>query len=366
MSALIFAALLLATSAWFLLPLAPALKELFRPTDAEPLTMVGQDSGDLMIFAEGFRNYLRNQVPEVVSTGVMTSAAADHLPDGTPFVHVNGRPEVLLEAADAQRFISQLVLASGPVQLPGGETFLLELYAHDTFTGGPGAVYRAILGESDVRIGEGSTVLRWVHAEHDLTIGDGSHLSSRASAVGEMRLGEGVRFSRVRATRIIVGADTPLPAGVPEPLLAGTMKMPRSARQERGFIRVGGDLAIPPGESVLGTLVVRGTLRLGANARISGSAKVHGACHLEAGAIVDGSLVCRGDIHLAKGCRVVGPVIADGDVWLGEGCSVGVPGHPASVAGADVVCGKGSQIYGAVTARVDGQTAAAEPVADAR
>jgi predicted acyltransferase (DUF342 family) len=365
-SALLFAVLLLGTAAWFLLPLTPALKELFRPSDAEPLTMVGQDSGDLMIFAEGFRNYLRSQVPEVVSTGVMKSGAADHLPDGTPFVHVNGRPEVLQEAADAQRLISQLVLASGPVQLPGGETFLLELYARDTFTGGPGAVYRAILGESDVRIGEGSTVLRWVHAEHNLTIGDGSHLSSRASAVGEMRLGEGVRFSRVRATRIIVGGENPLPPEIPAPLLAGTIKMPRSARQERGFIRVVGDLSIPPGASVLGTLVVRGTLRLGANARISGSAKVHGACHLETGAMVDGSLVCRSDIDLAKDCRVVGPVVADGDVRLGEGCSVGVPGHPASVVGADVVCETGSQIYGAVTARAVGQTAPARPAARAR
>jgi cytoskeletal protein CcmA (bactofilin family) len=360
---LAFLALLAVTLVWFLLPLIPALRELMAPSDAEPLTMVGQDAGDLTIFAEGFRNYVRRQLPELTSPGTSPEAvsgaltpAVGQLPDGTPVVHLNGRPEALNAIVSAERLVSHLVVTNSPVALPGGETFLLEIYAREDFQGGPDAVYRALLGEANVHLGIRSAVLRWIHAEGDLSVDDGSILSGRASAANVMRLGANVSFSRVRAERVIIGADEPLIPGNPAPLLTSTMKMPRSARRLRGFIRVDGDLDVPAGESLSGTVVVNGSLRLGAEARIAGSVKVHGAAVLESGAIIDGSLVCRGDIVLRTSARVIGPVIAEGEIQLHDAVVIGAPDHPASVIGATVQCWTNVQIFGSLSARNEGDT----------
>ena len=355
MTFVVFAALLAGTLLWFLAPLLPALRELARPSDAEPLTMVGQDAGDLPVFAEGFRAYLRRELPGFPSLG--TGEQPGQLLDGTPVAHLNGRLEALPELTTAERVVSRLVLANGAVSLPGGETFLLEVYARDTLAGGPGTVYRAILGERDIRLGTGSTILRWVHAEGDLTAGDDSLLGGRASAGGTIRLGTGVRFARLRATRIVTGDGEPAMRELPPPLVAGTMKLPRSARQIRGFVRVEGDLEIPADASVLGPLVVAGSLRTGPRARIAGSVKVHGTCEVGDGALIEGSLIARGDAWLRPGATILGTVVVEGAVSLGSGCTVGSPGRPASVAASRVNCQAGVVVHGAMSARDEGVVA---------
>jgi hypothetical protein len=356
-TALVFAALLTGTVLWFLLPLLPALRELLRPTDAEPLTMVGQDAGELTVFAEGFRAYLRRELPDLLSSGASAGGSAAQLPDGTPVAHVTGRLDALPELTSAERVVSRLVVANGPVSLPGGETFLLELYARDEFIGGPGTVYRAILGERDVRLGAGSTILRWVHAEGNLSAADNSLLAGRATAGGTMRLGVGARFSRLRAQQIVTGDAEVASPVIPPPLVTGTMKLPRTARQVRGFIRVDGDLTIPDDASVVGTLVVDGSLRAGARSRIAGSVKVHGECDIGDGALIEGSLVARQSAKLGSGAVVLGPVVAERAVSLGAGCVVGAPTRPASVAAEDVTCQGGVQVYGAISARSRGMVA---------
>jgi hypothetical protein len=355
----VFGLLLLFTAAWFVLPLLPALRELYRPSDAEPLTMVGEDAGDLTVFAEGFRNYLRRQLPSGISLGLPDGQAIAQLSDGTPVVYLDGRPELLAGALNAQRLVSRLVVTEGPVLLPGGETFLLELYARSEFVGGPVAVYRALLGEADVQLGTASTVLRWVHAERNLVVGDESLLAGRASAGDTMRLGFGVRFNRLGASRIVIGEGDPPAPTVPAPLLASTTKLPRSAERVRGFVRVDDDLTIPPAEGLLGTVVITGSLTLGPRSRISGNVKVYGSCVLERGAVVDGSLVCRGDVCLEPETLVLGPLVAERNVWLGEACVVGAEGHPASVVASTIVCAPRVQVFGAITAREKGRTAAA-------
>lgn len=73
MSVTPFLLLLAATAAWVLLPLIPALRELLRPTDAEPLNAVGHDAGDLTVFADGFRDYLARQLPaDAIAAGAAT------------------------------------------------------------------------------------------------------------------------------------------------------------------------------------------------------------------------------------------------------------------------------------------------------
>ena len=350
--------LLLLTGAvlWMLLPLVPALRELMRPTDAGALTHVGHDSGDLSVFAEGFRRYVTQQLPAPgeESTG---ESGAGVLRDGTLFVRLDGVPQKLRELADARGAVRHVVVAEQATTLPGGETFLNELHAHKPFSGGPDAVYRAVLAEQDAELGAGSRVLRWAHAEGDLTVGDAATLEGRASAAGEIRLGRGVSFARLRATRIVVG-DAPVAGpAAPPPVFKSTVKLTRDAQRYRGFVRVSGDLSIPDDGVLLGSLVITGTLRLGARPRISGRVEVHGDFFVGGGSGIDGALVARGRIVLGAAARANGPVIAEGALEMGENSTVGRADLPGSIVGATVLLRHGAQVFGAVSAREGGTTA---------
>jgi hypothetical protein len=53
------AALVVTVSLMFMLPLVPALSELYRKSDALPLNVVQENAGDVRHFANGFRNYIQ-------------------------------------------------------------------------------------------------------------------------------------------------------------------------------------------------------------------------------------------------------------------------------------------------------------------
>jgi len=71
-----FALLLAFAAVWLVLPLVPALREFFRPTDVEPLTMVGRDNADIARFARNFREYLQGQLGGFASGPDARSAAS--------------------------------------------------------------------------------------------------------------------------------------------------------------------------------------------------------------------------------------------------------------------------------------------------
>jgi predicted acyltransferase (DUF342 family) len=362
-----FVALLAATLIWLLLPFIPAIRELLRPTDAEPLTMVGQDAGDLAIFADGFRSYLTHQLD--VTPGV-TERPGEPLPrtvgafaDGTPFVRLNGHPEILGAVAAADRTVEHLVMTSSPSQLPGGETFLSEVYARAPFVGGPGAVYRALLAEHDASLGERSAVSRWLHAERALEVGNRSTLPGRTTANDVARLGLEVSFGRVRAPRIVIG-DSARGTTFPSPSaeaarLSGPLARwtaPEAALRMPGHLRITGDLSIPDGALVESSLVVTGVLRVGAGARVVGSIKAHRSIVIAERAVVTGSVISRGNVRTAPGCRIGGPLVAERVASLGTGTIVGDVGRPATVAASVIELEDGCEIHGALSPRERGIT----------
>ncbi len=349
-STLTFVLILLIAVAWTLLPLIPAMRELARPVDADPLTQVGHDAGDLAIFAQGFRRYLEKELPPEPPAS-SDSTLSSQLRDGTPLLQLNGDGGMLKRVATPDGTIGRLVVANDRLVLPGRETFLYELLVRERFVGGPDAVYRALLAEGQAELGPRSRVLRWLHVEGDVALREGVVLEGRGSANGTMWLGAGVSFRRIRAERVVAGTENPSPPPMPEPAMNSTLRLPRTARQMRGFVRVEGPLVIPSGATFAGTLVVYGDVEVGKEARIAGSIKVHGDCVVEARATVDGAIVARGDIRLVEGARVGGPVVSEGDVTAGPFTCIGRPEAPTSVAAECITLSNGAQVYGALSAR---------------
>ncbi len=389
MSVVAFLALFAVAAAWFLLPLLPALRELLAPTDAEPLTAVGQDAGDLTVFADGFRDYLARRLPpvqrrdtaaavgagdgagdEAAAGGTALAVAPAEPPrvgtllDGTPFVQLTGNADVLREVALADGSFPRVVIAEGEMTLPGGETFPLEFLSRGPLRAGSGTIFRALLGEDDLTLGPGSEVLRWVHADGTLRLAAGCTVHGRASATRSILLGPDVAFSRIRAAHIAAVDDVALndaaallddPPTLP-PVISGTAKLPAGTLRERGYTRVPGDLSIPAGATVTGALVVEGRLTLGEGARVGGSVKAHGACALANDAVIDGTLVSRQGVTLGARCFVRGAIAAEGDVVVGNGSWVGAPTTPASIAAERVTIRSGAQVFGAISARLGAQT----------
>ena len=355
MSLLGFALLLLLTIAWVSLPLLPALRELLQPTDVEPLTMVGRDNADISRFARHFREYAEANLRRLPSE----TGAGDYfgkLPDGTHFVRVAHLAQVLEQGALPDGSHDRLVVLDQPVTLRGSERFRLELWARGALHGGPRAVYRAVLGEDDIRIGDGSTVLRWIHARGRLEVGDGGTLFGRASSEQEIRLGRDVAFERVGAPAVAAGEPVVLDLPPPDPGDLVRVKGPDNIRQLGDQHRVDGDFWVPPHGLFVGNLVVSGDLRVSPGARLRGNVKAHGAIQVESGAVIEGSLVGRKTIRLEGDSWVRGPVISEDDLSLAPGAKVGLRAVPTTVSGRTVSLGSGATVCGHIVTQEGGLT----------
>jgi cytoskeletal protein CcmA (bactofilin family) len=344
---LAFLLLLLGCLAWLLLPLAPALRELLRPTDAAPLAMVGQDAGDLTFFADRFRAYLREQLGERHADGAL--APNGRLPDGTPWVRAGSD-----QVPRTPSHVDALVLADPGAVLPPDGVYAMEVYARGELTCGARSIVRALLSDAECRMGDEVDVLRWVHADGVLRIGSGSTLHGRGTSDAAIHLGAGVRFARLRAPRIAAlntaAAEAPHrigSSGVSEPLTR--FDPPGAVRLGDGRLRVDGSLHVPARSTVAEHLVVRGDLHVGPGARLDGAIKAHGSVTLAEGAVVRGAVVARLDVHAQRGVWVAGAVIAERAVILSADVVVGSPAQPTTVAAPCVRLEPGAVVYGAVT-----------------
>lgn len=355
MTLLTFLAVVVFAAAWVTLPLVPALREFFRPTDVEPLSMVGRDNADISRFARNFRDYLeghlRSLPPGATPDGMF------RLPDGAELVRVGPTADLMPVRAVPAGSEHRIVQFDHPADLESATSFRLEVRARQEFSGAPEATYRALLGERSASLGPRSMVMRWVHAVGSLTVGDGSHLYGRTSSEQQIRLGRAVGFDRLGAPAVLTGpgaAPAPMPP-VPERMLPFEPPEKR-ARLMGDVLRIEGDVTVPAGTLVTGNLVVGGRLRLGPAARVRGNVKAHGQVELATAAVVEGSLVSREAIEIGGQCWVGGPVISEAALQLGAGAHVGSPDRPSTVSGRTVTMADGSVVCGQIVASEGGQT----------
>lgn len=334
---LVFLLLAATLLAWVSVPLIPALLELRHPRDADPLAGVGRDAGSLFYFANSF-------LQRATAEGLLGPAVPERLSDGTP-VRVHGAASPLATQRAAFR---DVVVVTDPTPFPAGTVLAGEVVAQQSMPGTPEMIVRALLGMRDVELGANSTVLRWVHAKGVLEAKEGTQLMGRATSDRTIILSAGVTFQRIEADTVLVaGGEPPL---VPPPVRGRTAWTPRGgvALGER-YWRVQGDVEIPAGAELDGSLVATGSILVGAGALVRGSLKAQEVMVVCRGAEVDGALSAWQGIGIEAGARVHGPVIAEEDITI-EAATVGVPGGRTTVVGHTVVLAPGATLHGAVMA----------------
>jgi predicted acyltransferase (DUF342 family) len=348
------AALVLMVSLMFMLPLVPAVAELRRKSDAQPLNVVQQNAGEIRHFAHGFRDYIKGLEPILNGCVAAGTSATGALPDGEEYVVLGRADEAMVLALQQRDSTHPVVIAAATdLILPSDAVFSKDIYAAGQFRGGEKNSYRAILGEKDVHLAAASRVTRWVHAVGEFTAGVGCSLFGRVSSDSLIRLHANCSFLRLNAPRIELGlaADDGI-ATLSEASNAGS-------GTPRRFLH-DGDYEVKAGQVVTSDIVIRGNLRIRAGARICGSVKSTQDLLLEDGVSVEGSLISARKMRVGPRCAIHGPVVAERELTIATGTRCGTLGHPTTVSAPRIEIEEGVVAFGTVWAREYGHVGAGE------
>jgi hypothetical protein len=354
-SFLAVAALVFMVSLMFMLPLVPALVELRRKSDAQPLNVIQQNAGEIRHFATSFRSYIKGLEPAMQRCVAAGTSATGTLPDGEEYVVLGRADEPLVLALQQRDATHPVVMAAGAdLILPPDATFSRDIYVGGEFQGGEKNNYRAILGEKTVHLGASSRVARWVHAVGEFTAGFGCQLVGRVSSDSLIRLHADCSFLRLNSPRIEIGdADTNTDQAMPclsLPANTGSGTLQRFLHD--------GDFEISAGQFISSNVVVRGRLLIRSGARVSGSVKSVKDMVLEDGVAVEGSLISARQIRIGPHCAIHGPVVAERELAIATGTRCGSQEHPTTVSAPRIEVEEGVLVFGTLWAREYGQVVA--------
>jgi cytoskeletal protein CcmA (bactofilin family) len=338
------------------LPLLPALRELRLKRDAEQLIVIQQHAGEIRHFAYVFRHYIEGLQGPLQHCVALGTTATGTLANGDQYVLLGRNDDAsFLGAGKVKDSTCPLIVFVGTdMALPGGLTFLKEVYAAGRLVGGEGATYRALLGDRDIHLERSSKVMRWAHSVGVFRADHDCDLYGRVSSDQEILLQSGCMFQRLNAPSIAMACAG---AGVehavsPAPALSANRQIPERPPNRRLIVR---DFEIRSGEVITGNIVTRGKLRIGAGARVLGSAKSNKEMVVEAGAAVEGSLISAATMHIGPGCQIRGPVIAERGMVIESGTRCGSAQTPTTVSSPIIDVEEGSLFFGTLWAREEGR-----------
>ncbi len=341
-----FLLLALCTAAWISLPFVPTVMELYRRTDVLPLNVPRERLLDTRFFAHSFHDYIRRELGDPLNLARNQGT----LSDGTP-VFVLGTAEqkrMVTQARDASRGNAPVIIAPNSTVLIAGDMLIGDIYAAQRFESGYDATLRALYGEAEVVIGDGSAVLRWIHAEGAMRIGVGVLICGRGSSERSIELGDGSQFERLFAPEIRFGTEPPPPV---IDRSAAALKPWVGAEMVDRLAVVKADVTIPADSFVDGDIVAHGRMTIGMRSKITGSIKAHRGIELEERVNVSGAVVSVREVNVGGYCTIGGPLISEAEVFLGEGTQVGSLDRPATVTAQKIYAAPGAVCHGTVWAR---------------
>ncbi|MFZ0283751.1 MAG: polymer-forming cytoskeletal protein [Terriglobales bacterium] len=344
------AGFILLTGVLMVLPLLPALTELHSKSDALPLNVIQQHTGEIRFFADGFRSYMKGLEPALRECASSGEHVTGTMPDGSEYL-VLGRGEeaLFLPLRERNEFRPVVIAAGSDLLLPSGTDFSKDIYSAGNVIGGTKNHYRAILAEKQIRLGRESSVTRWVHAVGEFSADPACRLYGRVSSDTGIRLSEECSFLRLNAPYIAIG---------PEASAAQDAQRHVAVAPTHQRLFHEGDFEIRTGEVFLGNLVVRGRLRIGAGALIRGSVKSEKELTLEPRASVEGSLISASVMQIGADCRISGPIIAERSVLIRKGTRCGTLENPTTVSAPDIQVEPSVVVFGTLWARDQGQVVA--------
>lgn len=297
------------TALVFLLPLLPALRELYSRSDADALAIDPLDNGRT--------DYTALRMAEQLDL-------------------LEAMPRVAQWRYDDQ----------GRLMVPRGQGRLMARTALPVVVGFRSQL-RTLVSSDIVELQANSVVQRVLHAKSIHCLGP-AQLARLTSADRHIVLSPGARFVRLSAACIFTW---PLKRSLSFPLPELGTGMPLTRLQRRHE----GDLRIPAGSIVQGGLVITGNLLMEEMSVVVGHVKVHGNAILAQSACVQGAVFVQGDLQTKGNNYVEGPLCAGKRLHLGPDSQVGDKDCLSSVSAWTIALHASVRVYGSIAAVRSGQ-----------
>lgn len=236
---------------------------------------------------------------------------------------------------------------------PAGINFEKEIYAcQDAYLDGCFTL-RAIYGEKDVVLGEGTQVLRWADAEGTLSVYDHSTLGISASSANMLVIGRDCVFRRLYAPVINLGWSMEDREGRQESAAAMTA-LAISSEVLRNIRYVDEDNTDDDGV-LSATVVSKHDVSVLEGFTVKGHIRSHKAIMIYDNAVVYGNLFAEGDIYLGENVRVYGNIFTQQKIVTQRGVRIGQYGEIKSVIARDeIVFGADCKVFGYVSSEARG------------
>jgi cytoskeletal protein CcmA (bactofilin family) len=343
------------------IPFVPCLREWRKRTDSEPLHVIRGAEVDIRHFEKGFRAYLEANLTDKIKSCRSTAQPIEGvLDDETGYLVVPDKNwPINTDNKNKARSADRMIISCGDLDLPPETTYPVEIYSGGSFKGGDKNIYRAILAEDRIRLGNDSISLRWLHAGEVVKASPGSVLYGRVSAGSAILLTDGCHFERLHAPLLEFGKAPEWPDQLePKPVDRQVMKardIPHLVENEAKRWLIDKKLEIPEERMVETNLVVTGWAKLGDRSRLVGSIKTRHDLHLGKGVEVEGSVVSEKNIYIGEGCRIKGPVLAEGNVYIERRTVIGSTETPTTISAENIYITSGATSYGTVWAHGSGR-----------
>ena len=336
-------ALVTSTGALLMVPLAPAIRELLRKRDAGPL-ITRKDDGNIASFAASLRTRCVPLQAELDRCAQLSENDFIESPLGNAFVV--GKAGIW----SGPQHTATLVACTRPVALPPEYQSTGDFYSRGAVRCGERNIFRALLSDEEIVLGDDTQILRWIHAESALYAGKKCRFYGRASSAKSLILSAGCTFERIYAPVIYSSSDAATLS-----VRAEYAVYAKLAQSGLGRTRIRGSMHFPADDQHRGDVVATRSIDLDQGACIFGSVKANGEIMLKRRAEVHGSLVSTRRIHICSGCFVKGPIVSEHEVIIDSGVQVGLMGTPTTISAPVIHLAPGTVIHGTVWAKVEGR-----------
>lgn len=321
-------------------PFLPAILEIIRKKDADPLFISSNYSKDPRYFGKSYKQILKRAIAGL--------PAAPQISEVMLSKKESIQITQSISIPDSEK-LANLLFVQGNLASGAGVHFQKEVYVAGDSDNGPYNIFRTLAAEGNVILGEATMFERWLDAEGDLEAGANCHLGVSAACGGRLRLGKGCSFRRLYGMPVATGKiRTPPDIDDPDEQPSGPSGPASSfIRKTAGWIE--------PESILYGDIIFLNDVRIGRHCVAHGSIKCYGDIRLEEHVTIHGNIFADGSIIIGRSAVIGGHIFSQNETIVSEDSVISRPDVIKSVLGKKSVrLSPNVTIYGYISTEGEG------------
>jgi len=301
---------------FFVLPFFPAISEVIRKQDSNPLFISMDYNKDPRYFCKSFKKIIKIAVAGLTGDHQIKKVMLSKKEDIriTESLHVTTGEQM-----------EMLLYVQGDMVSDANVLFNKEIYVSGNAHIGPGNILHVLAAEGNMTIADGTTFERWLDAEGDLKVGSQCHLGISASCGGRLDIADGCVFRRLYGMPVTTGNVQTVDDS--KGLSAEPLFQPGSS-----FVRKT-DKVVAEGSVLSGNIVFLKDVVIGRNSIVNGSVKCYGDITLEDNVNIHGNIFADGKISIGRKAIIRGHIFSQNSILISEHSVISKPGVIKSVLG---------------------------------